>query len=125
MIIWSCFINMDKTNDGYCTLQNLFSYVEDHTYSVVAPIIERFFTLIEKEHEDRVTFEEFFPACVAFAFFTREELIAFFFNLLDTDKDLILSKSELMSFVSKYRRGKKNPKDLITLYPPNVIIAMQ
>ena len=91
---------------------------------MIAPIIERFYSLIEKENDAKATFEEFFPACVAFAFFTREELIAFFFNLLDTDKDLILSKSELMSFVSKFRRGKKNVGDLITLYPPNVIIAI-
>ena len=49
--IWSCFINMDATGDGYVTLPNLFKHVEENTYSVLAPIIERFFLLIEKEEE--------------------------------------------------------------------------
>ena len=107
--IWLCYLAMDSRDRGYITLKHLMEYMQEQKYSVVAPFLERFFYLIDKVHEEKATFEEFLPALCAYALFSRGELIAFFFNMLDEDKDTVLCKLELLKFAAKFRGGKKIP----------------
>ena len=71
---------------------------------------ESLFKLVDKADPNVVTFDEFLPACCAFALFTRPEMIAFIFNMLDLDQDKILSKVDLLQFSQQVRGGKKNKK---------------
>ena len=98
--LWLCFIKMDKKNRGFITLNHIVDYLSETTYSVVAPYLERFFSLIERAHLDRVTFDEFFPAVCAFCLFTKQEVIAFVFAMLDKDNDKNISLVDLFKFVS-------------------------
>jgi hypothetical protein len=72
----------------------------------VAPFLERFYELIDKMIDDRVTFEEFLGPLVTFCLFAKEEMITckciplnliskVVFSLLDTDRDNELSKKDL------------------------------
>jgi Ca2+-binding EF-hand superfamily protein len=83
--IWMGFLNMDKKNRGFITMNHLMEYLNERNYSVLAPFLERFFELIDKADIDKIkcTFDEFFPALCAFALFTRQEMIAFIFGMLD------------------------------------------
>ena len=83
---------LDGSFNGFITISQLFDFIEENTYSVLAPYIERFFNLIDREATlERVNFEELFPALVMYCMFTRNEMIAFVFSMLDTDKDERLS----------------------------------
>lgn len=77
----------------------MLDYLNETSYSVLAPFIERFFSLIDKElGNERCTFEELFPTLCAFNMFSRNEVIAFVFEMLDTDNDQIVSQNELLKF---------------------------
>mmetsp|Transcript_20787 Transcript_20787/g.32027 ORF Transcript_20787/g.32027 Transcript_20787/m.32027 type:complete len:89 (-) Transcript_20787:2882-3148(-) len=69
--IWMGFLAMDIKNRGYVTLNHLMNFLSERQYGVVAPFLERFFTLIDRGYDDKFSFEEFFPALCAFALFTR------------------------------------------------------
>ena len=97
--IWMGFLKMDKKNRGFIILNHLMEYLQERQYSVVYPFIERFFELIDRALADRCTFEEFLPACCAFALFTRTEMIGFIFKMQDQDDDKVLSKVDLMKFI--------------------------
>ena len=121
--IWTGFLKMDKKNRGYIAIDHLMSYLEERPYSVIYPFMERFFALIDRALYDRCTFEEFLPACCAFALFTRTEMIGFIFKMLDADDDKVLSKVDLMKFISRTEEGKVNRGESISLYPINVSMA--
>lgn len=95
-------------------------FLSERNYSVVAPFVERFFELIDRKRSDRCTFEEFLPAICAFSLFSRQEMIAFIFSMLDTDNDKIVSKIDLLKFISQFRQGLKQKDRCINLYPLNV-----
>lgn len=73
--LWKHFIRMDKFNTGTINRNDITLYVDERNYSIIAPFIERFFDLIEKEDNERITFEEFFPAIVSFCLFTKDEMV--------------------------------------------------
>jgi len=99
--IWMSFLCMDKKNRGFITLQHLADYLEETNYSVVAPYMERYFELIDKSMgTDRCNFEEFFASLCAFNMFTRTEMIAFVFSMLDKDNDQIISQVDMLKFSS-------------------------
>ena len=89
--IWLSFIKMDKKMRGFVTLRHVFDYLDETVYSVLAPFLERFFQLIDKRIADQCYFEEFFPSLCTFCMFTRNEVIAFVFSMLDKDNDRRLS----------------------------------
>ena len=103
MKIWMGFLKMDVKNRGHVNLNHLMVYIQEQKYSVVSPFLERFFKLVDKADPNVVTFDEFLPACCAFALFTRPEMIAFIFNMLDLDQDKILSKVDLLQFAQQVR----------------------
>ena len=41
--IWMSFIKMDRKSRGFVTLQHLMDFLDETSYSVLAPFIERFF----------------------------------------------------------------------------------
>ena len=73
--LWKHFIKIDKDNTGYITIGQLFTYLSERQYSIVAPYLERFFDLIDKEHIEKVNYEEFLPAIVSFCLFSKDEMI--------------------------------------------------
>ena len=123
--IWMAFIKMDKKSRGYITLLHLFDYLDEAAYSVIAPYLERFFDLIDKQKEDRVTFEELFPSLCAFCMFDRTEMIAFVFSMLDKDNDKRVSQVDILKFLSLYREGLRDNRQTIKLFPVNVTVRAQ
>eukprot|EP00347_Sterkiella_histriomuscorum_P006285 403353352 len=85
----------DKANIGYVTIGSIFGYLDERNYSIVAPYLERFFDLIDREHIERVNYEEFLPALVSFCLFSKDEMITFVFNMFDRDRDGEISKRDL------------------------------
>ena len=120
--IWFGFLLMDQKNRGYITIVHLMDALNERTYSILAPFIERFYELIDKDDKEKknVTFDEFLPAICAFALFTRQEMIAFIFGMLDHTKNQRITKVDMLRFSSIIRGGKKINTNLINLYPENV-----
>lgn len=97
-------MEIDKPGRGYIVLDQLFIYIHERPYSIIAPYMERFFELIDKLDLDRVTFEELLGALVAFCLFSKDEMITcthylfiliVVFNMLDRDHDDEISKKDL------------------------------
>lgn len=105
--IWKYFIKIDKDNLGYITIGQIFGYLNERSYSIIGPYLERFFELIDREYIEKVSYEEFLPALVSFNLFSKDEtitckylwLISFddivVFNMFDKDKDGEISKKDL------------------------------
>lgn len=103
-------------------MNHLMEYLCENNYSPVAPFLERFFEIIDKLDKDKITFDEFFPALCAFALFTRQEMLAFVFTMLDRDKDSNLTKVDLQEFVSMQRGGFKEKDKFVRVFPKSVIL---
>lgn len=46
-------------------------YLVEQDYSVLAPFIERFFNVVDKAYQDRITFDEFFFSVTTYCLFER------------------------------------------------------
>jgi len=66
-------------------VDKILTIISEREYSIVAPFTYRFFEIMDKELGDRVAFQEFVVGLIFFCTFTRQELLAFVFNMLDTD----------------------------------------
>ena len=73
--LWKHFIKIDKDESGYISIGQLFNYLDERNYSIVAPYLERFFDLIDREFIEKVNFDEFLPALVSFCLFSKDEMI--------------------------------------------------
>jgi Ca2+-binding EF-hand superfamily protein len=50
---------------------------------------------MDKKEYDWATFQEFLPACIGYCMFSRSEVLGFCFNLIDEDKDNLISKQDI------------------------------
>lgn len=73
--MWKHFLEIDRHGRDYIVLDQLFTYISERPYSIIAPYMERFYELIDKLDLDRVIFEEFLSALVAFCLFSKDEMI--------------------------------------------------
>lgn len=116
--IWAAFQQIDKQNDGYITVNQLMSFLSEREYSICSPYIHRFFLLIDKDVEERVTFQELLKGLILYNLFTRQELIAFVFNMLDEDRDGFVAKIDIFRFLLQYRYGYR-------VFPVNVTRSVE
>ncbi|CDW80386.1 ef hand family protein [Stylonychia lemnae] len=93
--LWRHFVKIDRDQINYISIGQLFSYLDERHYSIVAPYLERFFDLIDREFIEKVNFDEFLPALVSFCLFSKDEMITFVFNMFDRDRDGEISKKDL------------------------------
>ena len=94
------------------------SFLSEREYSICSPYIHRFFLLIDKDVEDRVTFQELLKGLILYNLFTRQELIAFVFNMLDEDRDGFVAKIDIFRFLLQYRYGYR-------VFPANVTRSVE
>ena len=47
--LWIHFVKIDKRELNSITLNQIFMYLDERTFSIVAPFLERFFELIDKK----------------------------------------------------------------------------
>ena len=57
--------------------------------------------------------------------FSRIEVIAFVFSMMDKDNDNILSQVDMLKFTSLYRGGLMDEKAFIKLFPINASLRVQ
>ena len=69
--LFNVFRKMDKDGTGYINLDNLYTLIGEEI-GIITPYIDRFFSLIEKQHPDKVNFLELVPVLATFCLFTRE-----------------------------------------------------
>lgn len=115
---WSVFNKLDTRNIGYVTVEQILRHLSEREYSVVAPFCYRFFELIDKELNDRASFQELVVGLIYFCTFTRQEVIAFVFNLLDADYNHSISKTDIFKFLMQNREGYR-------VYPQNVTRSVE
>ncbi|CAD8200509.1 unnamed protein product (macronuclear) [Paramecium tetraurelia] len=101
------FRKMDTMGTGYISQQNFFEFLDEEFNSVVSPYIEYLFQLIEKEVEQKVSFSEWLPAISLYCLYTKDSVVAYVFQMLDSDHDNFISKKDLMNFLVQKRNGKK------------------
>ena len=74
-------------------------FLSEKEYSICSPYIHRFFLLIDKDVDDRVSFQELLKGLILYNLFTRQEVIAFVFNMLDDDRDGFVGKTDIFRFL--------------------------
>jgi Ca2+-binding EF-hand superfamily protein len=120
--LWAFFKSVDHTRSGYITLKEIYLVLgQNPSISIVGPVLDRFFALIEKEFKDKVTFEEFVPNLISFCLFSKFQIREFMFSIFDTNNDCLVNRNDLIKFFSVKKDGKevyfKNYIDAITNYP--------
>ena len=81
----------------------MLPHLSEREYSIVAPFCYRFFDIIDKELFDRISFQELIGGLIHFCTFTRQEILAFVFNLLDSDGNSSISKTDIFRFLMQNR----------------------
>jgi hypothetical protein len=62
-------------------LDNLFALVDEKHNSIVAPYLERLYSLIDKKDDTLIAFDEFVSAVSAFCLFSKDQMVTCkFFN---------------------------------------------
>lgn len=102
--IFGVFRKMDSMGTGYINLDNIYSLIGEEV-GIISPYLERFFSLIKKQHVDKANFLEFLPVLATFCLYTRQQLISFVFCMLDTDHNGFISKKDMLTFVCDERFG--------------------
>jgi len=108
---------MDKEGLGYVNLDDLYKLLNEEPCSVVSPYIEKFYMMIDKETNDKMSFLELVSVVGKFCLYTREQILNFVFLLIDTNTDGFISKRDIIKFLTIERFGKK-------LFPYNHLIAV-
>jgi Ca2+-binding EF-hand superfamily protein len=65
------------------------------------------FSLIEKETDNSVTFLGWLPAISVYCLYSKEQLVAYVFQMLDQDHDHHISKKDIMKFLVSERFKQK------------------
>lgn len=60
---------------------------------------------MQKEYTDKVSFEEFVPSLVSYCLFSSYHLMMFVFDFIDKNKDEIISRDEIVKYLSIKREG--------------------
>ena len=102
--IFNVFRKMDSMGTGYINLDNIYTLIGEEV-GIISPYLERFFSLIKKQHVDKANFLEFLPVLATFCLYTRQQLISFVFCMLDTDHNGFISKKDMLTFVCDERFG--------------------
>lgn len=106
--LWDSFKKLDKRKAGYLVLEQLYELLqEDSSSSVVCPVMDRLFVLIEKEFSDKVSFEELLPNLISYCNLSSFQLIEFVFHMLDIDHNNYISRAEIVKLVSIQREGEQ------------------
>lgn len=100
-----CFRRLDKSGSGYIGIESLYKLLDEEPSSVMTPYIERFFSLIKREHNDKVNFNEWLPATAVFCLYTYEQVLQFVFFMIDTDQDEFISKKDIVEFLTQKIAG--------------------
>ena len=88
-------IKKEQRDDIWTTKGQILEFIDERDYSIVSQAFSRFFCIIDKGHEDKVSFNELLPALVSFCLFTRSEILGFVFHMIDEDRDLHVSKQDI------------------------------
>lgn len=102
--IFSVFRKMDKLGTGYINLDSIYTIIGEEV-GIISPYLERLFSLIKKQHVEKVNFLEFLPVLSTFCLYTRQQLISFVFSMLDTDHNGFISKKDMLNFIADERFG--------------------
>jgi Ca2+-binding EF-hand superfamily protein len=120
--LWEFFKKVDHTKSGYIMLKELYLVINQNpSMSIVGPILDRFFNLIEKEFKDKVTFEEFIPNLLSYCLYSNFQLKEFMFSIFDLNHDHYINRNDIVKFFSIKKNDKKiffsNYLDSINNYP--------
>jgi Ca2+-binding EF-hand superfamily protein len=95
--LWDFFKQLDSAESGYINLEDLYLLIkESPNSSIVAPFLDRFFILIEKEYKDKICFEELIPNLVSYCLFSLYQIVEYVFNFIDKDHDGYISRNEII-----------------------------
>lgn len=111
--LYNFFKKIDKAKSGYLTLDEIYLLIhEKPNLSIVAPFLDRFFVMMEKEFNEKVSFEEFVPNLISYCLSSIFQLVEFVFNFYDKDHDDFVSRLDIVKFL-QIKREDEN------LYPLN------
>jgi Ca2+-binding EF-hand superfamily protein len=121
-LLWDFFKRVDHTKSGYITLKELYLVTNQNpSISIVGPVLDKFFSIIDKEFKDKVTFEELLPNLICYNLYSNFQLKEFMFGILDTNHDTFISRYDIVKFFSTKKSDKKiyfsNYLDAINHYP--------
>ncbi|KAF4694239.1 hypothetical protein FOZ60_008721 [Perkinsus olseni] len=85
-------------SNGFWTLAECFILVKEQTNSTVAPLIHSLFYFADRGNDGNLSFDDFIVSFTSFCALSREEVLQFFFIVVDSDRNGYVSKSELKEF---------------------------
>ncbi|KAF4671425.1 hypothetical protein FOZ61_000049 [Perkinsus olseni] len=96
--LWEVFTTIDRDRNGFWTLAECFILVKEQTNSTVAPLIHSLFYFADRGNDGNLSFDDFIVSFTSFCALSREEVLQFFFIVVDSDRNGYVSKSELKEF---------------------------
>ncbi|KAF4678186.1 hypothetical protein FOL47_003248 [Perkinsus chesapeaki] len=94
--LWEVFTKIDKDRNGFWTLTECFILVKEQANSTMAPLLHALFYFADRGNDGNLSFDDFLVSFTSFCALSREEVLQFFFIVVDTDRNGYVSKDELM-----------------------------
>ena len=105
--LYSTFSNMDSSNYGYISIDDLLCSLRETRNSIIFPFLEGLFKLVEKKEKDFIDFFEWITMTMEYSLMNEEQIHKFIFRIIDVNNDELISKRDILLFFSREHNKKK------------------
>lgn len=124
------FNEYDEHRQGFWTIVEFNKYLRNAPEDLPTPCLESFIGLASSTRDGRMSFTDFLISCTSYCALSREELLQFFYIIMDRDRSGILDKDEIFGHFSatvKMQASTFGPKGVYKqdIYPPNYLEALR
>lgn len=122
--LFSLFQEMDEGKTSKWTIIEYSKLLGIYPESLVTPCLEGLVKFGSSSRDGRLSFEDFLVATTSYCALSREELLQYFFILVDSDRSGVLDRGELENFFSASVFCKRKHHSRQAIYPPNYLGAL-
>lgn len=116
---WGLFCEVDNDKNGFWTNFDLYKSIGEPRDSARAPIIDSLFFMGDSRNQGQWEFKDVLVAISSFCALSKEELLQFFFMILDISRDGSVDREELTRYFDFIPNGSVKK-----VFPSNNLDAM-
>lgn len=122
------FTEYDEHSQGYWTIREFNTFLQNYPEDLPTPCLEAFIGLASSTRDGRLSFRDFLISSTSYCALSKEELLQFFYIIMDRDRSGILDRDEVFSHFSATVKmeatfGQKGVYKQ-DIYPPNYLGAL-
>lgn len=98
--VYKYFCEIDDEQNGVWTVSDFYKAVNEPQNSLRAPVLDTLFFMADSTCEGNLSFPDFLVTICSFCCLSKEEILQFFFMIIDVDRNGTIEREELINFFS-------------------------